>query len=305
MVNYLIRRLLQLPAILLVIATLSFFVMRWAPGGPFDTEKKIPPEVERNLKIKYRLDLPLTEQYGRYLIDLLHGDLGPSFKYRSRSVNEIIAQSFPISLILGMAAMCFALSLGIVAGVIAATRQNTWVDYSAMTVAMTGISIPNFVLGPILIILFVFLLPIFPVAGWGTPKHLILPAFVLGLPYAAYIARLTRGGMLEVLRQDYVRTARAKGLQERVVIFKHALKSAILPVVSFLGPATAGIFSGSIVVEQIFNVPGLGTFFVQGAINRDYTVVMGVELLYATLLILFNLAVDVTYTIVDPRIELK
>ncbi len=302
---YIIRRLLQLPLILWIIATISFFLMRMAPGGPFDLEKKVPPEIERNLKAKYRLDEPLTAQYYYYMKDLLKGDLGPSFKYRNRTVAEIIRQSFPVSLTLGGIALIIASLLGVTAGVIAAVRQNNYVDYTAMAVSLLGVSIPNFVLGPLFILVFVFYLDLLPVAGWGTVYHVVLPSLVLAAPYAAYIARLSRTGMLEVIRKDFIRTARSKGLSERDVILKHALKSAVLPVISFLGPATAGIFSGSMVVEQIFNVPGMGTFFVQGAINRDYTVVLGVGLLYASLLILFNLAVDIAYTFIDPRIELK
>ena len=305
MSNYIIRRLLQFPIILFIIATISFFIMRWAPGGPFDTEKKVPPEVEKNLKAKYRLDLPLYKQYLFYIRDLLKFDLGPSFKYRNRTVNEIIKQSFPISAILGLTALIIALILGISTGVISAVKYNSFIDYFTMFFSLIGISVPNFILGPLLIILLVFHLKLLPVAGWGTIKHLIMPALVLAAPYTAYIARLTRTGMLDVINQDYIKTARAKGLPEHKVILKHALKSAILPVVSFLGPASAGILSGSIVIEQIFNIAGLGTFFVQGAINRDYTLVMGVELLYASLLIIFNLLVDIAYTFLDPRIELK
>jgi len=278
--------------------------MRTAPGGPFDQERALPPQIEASLRARYHLDEPLIQQFARYAGDLVRGDLGPSFRYRNRSVNEIIAQSAPVSLTLGVVAMAFALLAGITAGVIGALREHTWVDHTAMAMAMAGLCIPNFVLGPLLILVFVFHLRLLPPAGWGGLEHLILPAITLGAIRAATIARLTRGGMLEALEQDFVRTARAKGLGERVVALRHALKVAILPVVSYLGPAMAATLTGSIVVERIFLVPGLGTFFVQSALNRDYTVAMGAVLFYSTLLVLLNLIVDVAYTLLDPRVEL-
>jgi oligopeptide transport system permease protein len=305
MIAYVVRRLLGLVPLLALILLFAFLFMRTAPGGPFDAERNLPPQIEAALRARYHLDEPLLQQFGRYLGDLLHGDLGPSFRYRNRSVNEIIAQAAPVSLTLGVVAMAFALLAGVTAGVVSAIRQHTWVDHTTMGIAMAGICIPNFVLGPLLILIVVFQLGLLPPAGWGALQHLILPAITLGAFRAATIARLTRGGLLEVLEEDAIRTARAKGLSERVVVFRHALKIAILPVVSYLGPAMAATLTGSVVVERIFNVPGLGTFFVQSALNRDYTVAMGTVLFYSTLLMLFNLAVDITYTFLDPRVELK
>jgi oligopeptide transport system permease protein len=305
MTAYVLRRLLGVLPLLALIAFFAFVFMRAAPGGPFDQERALPPQIEASLRARYHLDEPLIQQFGRYIGDLARGDLGPSFRYRNRSVNEIIAQSAPVSLTLGVVAMAFALLAGITAGVIGALREHTWVDHAAMAMAMAGLCIPNFVLGPLLILVFVFHLRLLPPAGWGGIEHLILPAITLGGIRAATIARLTRGGMLEALEQDFVRTARAKGLGERVVAMRHALKVAILPVVSYLGPAMAATLTGSIVVERIFLVPGLGTFFVQSALNRDYTVAMGAVLFYSTLLVLLNLMVDVAYTLLDPRVELR
>jgi oligopeptide transport system permease protein len=305
MMAHILRRLLGVVPLLTLIALFAFLFMRSAPGGPFDQERTLPAQIEAELRRQYHLDEPLLQQFGRYLGDLVRGDLGPSFRYRNRTVNEIIAQSAPVSLTLGVVAIAFALLLGIAAGVVSAVREYSWVDHTAMAVAMAGICIPNFVLGPLLVLVFVFHLGLLPPAGWGSLEHLILPAITLGAMRAATIARLTRGGMLEALGQDFVRTARAKGLAEQVVVLRHALKMAILPVVSYLGPATAATLTGSVVVERIFLVPGLGTFFVQSALNRDYTVAMGAVLFYSTLLILLNLAVDVAYTLIDPRVELR
>lgn len=247
----------------------------------------------------------MLQQFGRYLGGLLQGDMGPSFKYQARSVNEIIAQSLPVSLTLGSLALAIALLIGIPTGVFGAIYHNQSRDYLLMSFSLLGISIPNFVLGPILIIVFSFGLGWFPAGGWGTIQQVILPAITLGAIRAAYVARLSRAGMLEVIRQDYIRTARAKGLRERVVVAKHALRVAILPVVSYLGPATASILVGSVVVERIFNIPGLGTFFVNSALNRDYTLAMGTVLLYSGLLISLNFLVDILYSILDPRVELS
>ena len=325
MIAYIARRLAQLPVVLLVIVTAAFFIMRAIPGGPFSNEKAVEPEIKRLIEAKYHLDWPLPKQYAQYVgpfnLDarghrwfggdhsqpwggLLTGDLGVSFRYRNQTVTDIIARSFPVSAALGACAMLLALAIGMPAGVLAAHRRGGWKDWSAMAVAMLGICVPNFVLGPLLVILFVFEVGWLPVAGWGSVAHMVLPAIVLGLPYAAYIARLCKGAMLEAVEQDFVRTARAKGLSERVVILKHALRNAFLPVLSFLGPATAGILSGSVVVERIFNVPGMGTWFVQGALNRDYLLVIGAVLVYAVLLTVLNLLVDVLYAVVDPRIKL-
>jgi oligopeptide transport system permease protein len=302
---YVLRRLLGVVPLLALIALFAFIFMRTAPGGPFDQERALPAEIEASLQARYHLDEPLLQQFARYMGDLVRGDLGPSFRYRNRSVNEIIAQSAMVSLTLGVLAMALALLGGIAAGVVSALREHTWVDHAAMGLAMAGLCIPNFVLGPLLILIFVFHLRLLPPAGWGALEHLVLPAITLGAIRAAAIARLTRSGMIEALEQDFVRTARAKGLGERVIALRHALKVAVLPVVSYLGPAMAATLTGSIVVERIFLVPGLGTFFVQSALNRDYTVAMGAVLFYSTLLILLNLVVDIAYTLLDPRVELR
>lgn len=280
-------------------------MMRVAPGGPFDTEKTLPPEVQANLDKKYHLDEPLLKQYGRYLFELAKGDFGPSFQYKDYSVNELIATGFPVSLRLGLSAIFLAFFIGSALGTIAALRQNSFTDYSVMTAAMTGISVPNFVMAPILILVFAIFLKWLPAGGWnsGAFKNTILPIVSLALPQIAYISRLTRASMIEVLRGNPIRTARAKGLPERLVILRHALRPALLPVISYLGPATAAIITGSVVVEQIFGIPGLGRYFVQGALNRDYTLVMGVVVFYGALIILFNFIVDLVYAMLDPKIR--
>ncbi len=305
MTAYVVRRLLSTIPLLFAILFFSFVFMRSAPGGPFDAERSVSPQIERNLEAKYHLDESLGRQFLRYVGGLLHGDLGPSFKYPARTVNEIIAQSLPVSLTLGAMALALALLLGIPAGVFGALYHNQSRDYAVMGFSLMGICIPNFVLGPILIILFSFTLGWLPAGGWGTFRQLLLPAVTLGAIRAAYVARLSRAGMLEVIRLDFIRTARAKGLRERVVVGKHALRVAILPVLSYLGPAAASILVGSVVVERVFNIPGLGSFFVNSALNRDYTVAMGTVLLYSGLLITLNLLVDVLYAVVDPRVELR
>jgi len=276
--RFAIQRLLGAIPTLLVLIALAFFLIRLAPGGPFDTEKTLPPEIEANLRAAYNLDEPLPMQLGRYLWNLAQGDFGPSFQYRDFTVTELIATGFPVSLRLGSLAMLLALALGISAGTLAALRQNRPADYALMGAAMTGISIPNFVLAPLLVLVFAVWLGWLPAGGLGdgSLRYVVLPVIALALPQVAYIARLTRGSMIEVLRSPFIRTARAQGLPTRTVILRHALKPALLPVVSYLGPALAAIITGSVVVEQIFGVPGLGRFFVQGALNRDYTLVMGV-----------------------------
>lgn len=302
---FLVRRLLATIPLLFAILLLSFLFMRSAPGGPFDAERSVPAQVEKNLRAKYHLDEPLPQQFMRYLGGLLQGDLGPSFKYQSRTVNEIIAQAFPVSLTLGVLGLLISLLVGIPAGVLGAVFRNRPMDYGIMSLSLLGISIPNFVLGPLLIVIFCFALGWLPAGGWGTLEQLILPALTLGALRAAYIARLMRAGMLEVVHQDFIRTARAKGLREPVVIGKHGLRVGILPVVTYLAPATASILVGSVVVERIFNIPGLGSFFVNSALNRDYTMAMGTVLLYSTILITLNLLVDVLYAALDPRVELR
>jgi oligopeptide transport system permease protein len=304
MILYALRRLLGLVPVLLLVLLLAFVFMRTAPGGPFDAERTLSPQIEQALRARYHLDEPVLQQFGRYLGDLARGDLGPSFRYRNRSVREILWETAPISLALGLLSLGFALAFGIAAGILSAVRARSAWDHLAMGAAMAGICIPNFVLGPVLVLVFALLIPILPPAGWGSPAHLVLPAITLGALRAASIARLVRGSLLEALGEDAIRTARAKGLSEPVVVLRHALKLAILPVVSYLGPATAATLSGSVVIERIFLVPGLGTFFVQSALNRDYTVAMGTVLFYSTLLMLLNLAVDLAYRRLDPRVEL-
>jgi oligopeptide transport system permease protein len=288
-----------------IVATLAFFLMRAAPGGPFDAERKLPPSVEKNIKAKYHYDEPLYRQYLRYMGGLLHLDLGPSLKLQGRSVNEIILQALPYSLTLGVLALALALFLGVLFGTIAAVHQNGVIDYTVMAVALAGISVPTFVIGPLLIIIFAFVLNLLPVAQWGGPTHLVMPVITLAAPFTAYIARLMRAGMLDVLNQPFIKAARAKGVGEMGIIYKHALKVAILPVVTFLGPASAQILTGSVVVEKIFNLPGLGRFFVNSAFNRDHTVALGVALLYCVMLLVFNLVVDIAYAYLDPRIRYR
>jgi oligopeptide transport system permease protein len=290
---------------ILVVATLSFMLIRSAPGGPFDSERKLPPTIERNIKAKYHYDEPLVKQYLRYVWGLLRLDFGPSLKLQGRSVEEIIVQSLPYSLTLGGLALLLACCAGIFLGAVAAAHHNSGIDYTVMVVALAGISVPTFVIGPLLIIVFVFVLHLLPVAQWGGPSHLVMPVITLAAPFTAYIARLTRAGMLDVLNQPYITAARAKGLGEAVIVYKHALKVAVLPVVTFLGPASAQLLTGSVVVEKIFNVPGLGRFFVNSAFNRDHTVVLGVALLYCVMLLMFNLVVDISYAYLDPRIRYK
>ncbi len=305
MKRYVIRRFLSAIPTLFIIITVAFFMMRVAPGGPFDMDRSLPPEIEANLLAAYDLDKPLVVQYWKYLVGVLHGDFGPSFKYKDFSVTDLILVGFPVSLQLGLNAIALALLLGVPIGTLAALRQNSLTDYSVMTGAMVGIAIPNFVMAPLLTLIFGVFLGWLPVAGWndGALPNRVLPVISLALPYVAYISRLTRGSMIEVLRSNYIRTARAKGLPERKVISRHALKAALLPVVSFLGPATAGIVTGSVVIEQIFSLPGIGRYFVQGALNRDYTLVMGVVIFYASLLILLNMIVDVLYAVLDPKVR--
>jgi oligopeptide transport system permease protein len=305
MFKYLVRRIVGAVPTLFILITLAFFMIRLAPGGPFDGDKVLPPEIQANLDAKYDLDQPLFIQYVRYLGMIIRGDLGPSFQYSDFTVSELIWQGFPVSLTLGASALAIALFFGVLIGSVAAWRQNSRTDYMLMGSAMTGIAIPNFVLAPLLILSFAVYLGWLPAGGWGggAPRHLILPVIALSLPYMAYVARLTRGSMVEVLRSDFVRTARAKGMPKWQVLAKHALKPALLPVVSYLGPAAAAIITGSVVIEQIFGLPGMGRYFVQGALNRDYTLVMGVVIFIGILIVTFNLIVDLLYALIDPRIR--
>jgi oligopeptide transport system permease protein len=302
---YIAKRLLTMIPVLFAIITISFFVMRKAPGGPFDADRVLPDEVKANIEKKYHLDESIGRQYLRYMNDVIHLDLGPSFKYADRSVNDIIKAHAPISFRLGAMALALALLIGIPAGCIAALRQNSALDYSAMAVALIGISIPNFVIASVLMFVFSLKLGWLPVAGWDSWRNMVLPVITLSLYYTAFVARLSRAGLLEVINQDYIRTARAKGLHERTVLVRHALRGGLMPVVTFLGPATAGILTGSLVVEKIFGIPGIGSEFVYSALNRDYTLVLGTVILYSTFLIVLNLVVDVLYTYLDPRIEFK
>jgi oligopeptide transport system permease protein len=297
-------RLLGLIPTLLVLITIAFFLIRVAPGGPFDSEKALPPEIRANLDAKYHLDEPLLQQYFRYLGQIISGDFGPSFQYKDWSVNELIAQGFPVSATLGGLAMLLAFVIGSLVGIAAALRQNSAADYSIMGVAMLGISIPNFVVAPLLILGVAVYAGWLPAGGWDWSwQRMVLPVVTLALPVIAYIARLMRGSMIEVLHSNFIRTARAKGLPERVVIRRHALKPAILPVISYMGPATAALITGSVVIERIYSIPGLGSYFVQGALNRDYTLVMGVVVFYGVVIIVLNFIVDLLYAWLNPRIR--
>lgn len=351
MLRFIVRRLLGAIPTLLIIIIMAFFLMRMAKGGPFDQERKLPPEIEKNILAAYDLDKPLLRQFvdvngfvcsafisgdhagvapeaaklglkydgekyvneqgrqtrcfGGYLGKLMVGDFGPSYKYKDFTVAELIKDGAPVSAILGISAMLLAASIGLTLGTIAALRQNKLSDYSIMTIAMVGITVPSFVMAPILTLILGVNLGWLPVGGWneGALQNMVLPIISLSLTQIAVISRLTRGSMIEVLRSNYVRTARAKGLPERLVITRHAMRAAILPLVSYLGPATAGIVTGSLVVEQIFNLPGIGKYFINGALQRDYTLVMGVVILYASLVILLNLVADVLYGLLDPKIR--
>lgn len=296
-------RALGLIPTMFVIVTLSFFVIRLAEGSPFQTDKALPPQVLKDLEAKYGFDKPIIYQYFAYMKNLCRGDLGLSTKYPQRTVNEIIALGFPVTLTIAGFGLIWALLLGVTAGIIAAVRQNTAWDYGAMTAAMLGISIPTFVLGPLLVLLFALSLYVLPPGGWGGLRHVILPGLTLGTIRAAYIARLTRAGMLEVVSSDFVRTAKAKGLKERMIIWRHMLKGGLLPVVTYLGPAVAFMMVGSVVVEKIFSTPGIGPYLVDATLNRDYFLVMGIVVLESAFLLVMNLLVDVAYAYLDPRIR--
>ena len=296
-----IKRLLQAIPTLWVIATATFILLQLIPGGPFDTEKDISEEVQSLINAHYGLDLPIQEQYFRFISQRLQGNFGPSYKYAGWDVDEIIIQSFPVSLELGFYALLFALALGTPIGVIAAIKHQKPSESALMSLAMLGICLPSFVLGPILILVFSVELGWFNPSGWNHPGDRVLPTITLGLFYAAYIARLSRSGMLDVMRMDYIRTAKAKGLKGRVIVLRHALRTALYPVVAYLGPAVAGLISGSFVVETIFFIPGLGSFFVNSAFNRDSTMVMGTVLFYAVLILILNLIVDLVQLWMNPR----
>jgi oligopeptide transport system permease protein len=305
MLRYALGRLLAIVPTFLVIVAAAFFLMRAAPGGPFDAEQTLPPEIEANLQSAYGLDQPVHVQFGRYLAGLARGDLGPSFRMKDFTVAELIGRGLPVTLAVGGGALLLALALGVPLGLAAGLRHNGWADHAVMAVALVGIAVPSFVVAPVLALAFGLHLGWLPVAGWesGRLQYLVLPVVTLALPVAAYVARLTRGSLLEVLQSAYIRTARAKGLAPAVILRRHALKPTLLPVLSFLGPAAASLLTGSLVVEQVFGLPGVGRYFVQGAINRDYTLVMGMVIFYAILILLLNLLVDLLYGWLDPRIR--
>ena len=304
MIKFILIRLLQAVPVLFTVVLVTFFIIRQAPGGPFDSDKAVSPYVLEKLNERYQLNDPVHVQFGNYLVDIIQGDFGPSFTYPTRSVSEMIFTGLPVTFELAINALLVALLIGIAAGLIAAIKKNTAADYVSMSTAMIGICMPSFLLGPILILVFGIYLEWLPVSGWGySDGDKILPSITLGAAYAAYIARLTRGGMLEVLGQDYVRTARAKGLAEHVIIFKHTLKAGLLPVVSFLGPAIAGLLSGSFVIETIFQIPGLGRFYVDAAFNRDYTMIMGTTIFFSVLIVAFNLLSDIIAVMLNPRLS--
>ena len=305
MMRHAAKRLLMAVPTLLVLVTLTFFLMRLAPGGPFDRERSLPAEIEKALSAEYHLDESLPKQYLRYLGNLLRGDLGPSFQYEGFRVSELIATGLPVSLALGALAMGLALLIGGAMGILAALNHRRLPDYGVMSAARLGVSIPSYVVAPLLVLVFAIGLRWLPAGGWVTGRwsDLVLPVIALALPQISAIARLLRGSLLEVLQQPYLHTARAKGLSPAKVILRHALKPALMPLVSYLGPATAGILTGSVVVEQVFNLPGIGRYFVQGALNRDYTLVLGVVAVYGTMIVLFNFLVDLAYGALDPRIK--
>ncbi|CAN5498280.1 oligopeptide ABC transporter permease OppB [soil metagenome] len=305
MIAFILRRLVALVAVLFCVVTITFLLMRVSPGGPFDAERKLPAAIEKQLMAKYKLDGTLWEQYSGYLGDLvLKGDLRDSTKYRNRSVAEILGQTLPVTITLGACAFVLALVGGTILGVTAAARKGSWQDRGAMLFALASISLPAFIVGPIFVLIFCLWLKWLPVGGWGTPQTLILPSITLAAPYVAYIARLLRGSMIETLSQDFVRTARAKGVSGTRVLYQHALRVAILPVISFLGPLAANLLTGSIVVETVFNIPGAGGFFVNSVLNNDCFLLGGVVIVYCAMLVLFNLLVDILYTVLDRRIRL-
>jgi len=303
MLGFAIRRIATLVPTLFVIITLSFLIIRLAPGGPFDDEQGLPPAIRANLDAAYGLDQPLGTQYLRYLKDLLHGDFGPSFKFRDTRVTDLIAQGLPVSLTLGISAVLLSILAGVPLGIVAALRRDAVIDHSVRTVAAIGVALPSFVVGPLLALVFGLYLHWLPVAGWGSPRHLVLPVITLALPVIAYVARLTRTSFIEVLRANFIRTARAKGIGELRIVLRHALRPALMPVVSYLGPATAFVVTGSLVVETVFGLPGTGRYLVQGAINRDYTLVMGMIVVYGAFTLVCNLIADLIYGWLDPRVR--
>lgn len=305
MLKFISKRVLEAIPTLLILITVSFFLMRFAPGNPFSTERGIPAEVMENINAKYGLDKPVFEQYTTYLTGVLQGDFGPSFKYKDFTVNQLIGDALPVSGTIGFFAFIFTLIAGVTVGTIAALKQNTWMDYTIMSTAMLGVVMPSFVLAPVLIYVFSIYLGWLPAGGWngGGWQYIILPMLGMSLLYVATFARITRGSMIETLNSNYIRTARAKGLSYRYIILKHALRPAMLPVVSYMGPAFVGIITGSVVIETIFGLPGIGKLFVNAAFNRDYSLVLGITTLIGTLTILFNAIVDILLAYIDPKIR--
>ena len=307
MLKFLAGRLALAVPTMLVIATLAFGLLHATPGGPFDTAKRMPPEIQRSIEAKYHLDEPVWRQYLRYLGDLAHGDFGPSFQYRNTSVNELIRSGLPVDAVIGSLALLAAMLVGGCVGTVAALRRNRWLDHGPMFLAVLGISIPVFVTGPLLILVFAVQLHWLPSGDWrwGEIRYLLLPVTALALPYVAYVARVARGAAIEVFASPFILTARAKGLPTRTVVLRHALRPVLLPLVSFLGPAFASVLTGSIVIESVFGLPGIGKYFLTGAINRDYTLVVGITVLYGALIIAFNLVADLCYAWLDPRVRLQ
>jgi oligopeptide transport system permease protein len=305
MLRFVLRRLLSAVPTMFIVVSISFFLIRFAPGGPFNVERALPPQIMENLQRAYHLDQPLIVQYGNYLWNVLHLNFGPSYIYRDFTVTQLIGQSLPYSLELGSFALILAVAGGVTAGIVAALRQNGWLDYTLMSLATVGLTVPNFVVGPVLSLVFAVILRWASAGGWGNGgiRDLALPVIALALPQLAIFARLTRGSMIEALRTDHVRTARAYGLPPRVVVIVHALRGALLPVVTYLAPAAAAVLTGSVVIETIFSIPGVGRYFVLGALNRDYTLVMGTVVLIAVFIIVFNLIVDLLYAMLDPRVR--
>lgn len=305
MLKFIFKRILEAIPTLFVLITFSFFLMRLAPGSPFTSEKAYPPEVMANIEAKYNLDKPVSEQYLIYLKNLAQGDFGPSFKYKDQTVNDLLASAFPVSVKLGVAAFIVAVLIGVSVGTIAALRQNSWLDYLLMSFAMTGIIMPSFVFAPLLVLFFAIHLKWLPAGGWngGQLYYMVLPVLSLTIGYVAGIARITRGSMIEVLHSNYIRTAKAKGLPTSRILLKHALRPALLPVVSYLANAFVGIITGSLVIESVFGLPGIGQLFVNGALNRDYSLVLSLTILVGTLTILFNMIADILYAVIDPKIR--
>lgn len=305
MLKFIAKRIFEAIPTMLVLITISFFLMRYAPGNPFSSERPLPPEVMANINAKYGLDKPVSEQYLTYLTNIVQGDFGPSFKYKDYTVNELIASALPVSVKIGLAAFVFTVIMGVTVGTIAALKQNTWIDYTIMSTAMLGVVMPSFVLAPVLIYIFAIQFSLFFAYGWqdGGFEYMALPALGMSLLYVATFARITRGSMIETLNSNFIRTARAKGLSYGYIVVKHALKPALLPVVSYMGPAFVGIITGSVVIETIFGLPGIGKLFVNAAFNRDYSLVMGVTILIGFLFILFNAIVDILLAYIDPKIR--